>query len=223
MTFLQEITLRCPVCNTQFQSLAARVIGPFGGRRTDFREDSFSPRSLPYLIHVCMTCGFAGESERFDDGEISRDVRDRVWCELATQLAIAEPDGNAPFIPGSEKYESAAKIAGWEDAELRVVGELWLRAAWCCEDENDIEAERYFRRKAAWTYAEALDRYDAVPAEERAPLTYLVGELWRRIGDDHAANTWFGRVAEEIVDAPSQEYILSVARRQAEKPEEWLP
>ena len=68
-------------------------------------------------------------------------------------------------------------------ADLRKLTDLLLRAAWCCVDEGDSEAERFFRRKAAWKFEEALGSFDGVGREERAVLTYLVGELWRRIGD----------------------------------------
>lgn len=223
MTFLQQIKLRCPVCETVFASLVAKVVKPLGGRRTDFREEAANRHSLPYLMHVCTLCGYTGQSERFDsDVSITPEVRERVWLALATRLPMDSEAAAVP-MPGSEKYESAAKIAEWQDAGARYAGDLWLRAAWCCEDENDIEAERYFRRKAAWSFAEALDNYEAIPADHRASLTYLVGELWRRIGDERLASHWFARVADEIVDFKAQEYILAVARRQAEEPQEWLP
>jgi hypothetical protein len=224
MTFLQQINLRCPVCETAFASLVAKVVKPFGGRRSDFREQSASRHALPYLIHVCTTCGYAGQSERFEASvQIDAEVREHVWLELATRLPISQDATTALPMVGSEKYESAAKIAEWQHADARSIADLWLRAAWCCEDEIDTEAERYFRRKAAWSFSEALDDFDGVPAEERAAVTYLVGELWRRIGDEQLASHWFARVPDEIVDFKAQEYILTVARRQAEEPEEWLP
>ena len=222
MTFLQQIKLRCPVCDTSFDSLVAKVTRLLGGRRSDFREDAFGKHALPYLIHVCSGCGYAGEAERFSGTiDLAQDVRDRVWAELRPQLATAS--GKPERIPASEKYEAAAKIAEWQYADARQVGELWLRAAWSCEDEKDTEAERYFRRKAAWAFEEALEDFGGIPADERAAMTYLVGELWRRIGDDWQSNQWFARVPDEIVDFKAQEMFLAMARRQSERPEEWLP
>lgn len=225
MTFLQQVKLRCPVCETVFPSLVAKVMKPVGGRRSDFREETANRHSLPYLIHLCTTCGYAAQAEQFEaETEITAEIRERVWAELAIRLPLPSREGTLQVpVPGSEKYEAAAMVAQWQDAEPRSLADLWLRAAWCCEDENDIEAERYFRRKAAWSFAEALESYDGVPADDRAAITYLVGELWRRIGDERLASQWFGRVPAEVVDFKAQEYIVSVARRQAEDPEEWLP
>jgi uncharacterized protein (DUF2225 family) len=126
------------------------------------------------------------------------------------------------LLPGSEKYEFAAKVAMWQGCEPRRVADLQLRAAWCCVDEGDIEAERYFRRHAAWTFERALASYDGVDREERAVLTYLVGELWRRVGDTAKAREWFQRVEDEITNVATQQWILDAARQQRDCPREWF-
>jgi uncharacterized protein len=102
------------------------------------------------------------------------------------------------------------------------VADLLLRAAWCCVDEGDVEAERFFRRKAAWAFEEALHAWDGVAREERAVLTYLVGELWRRVGDQGAARQWFNRVPNEIVDQSIQRWIAEAATQQRIRPLEWF-
>jgi hypothetical protein len=89
-------------------------------------------------------------------------------------------------------------------------------------DEGDIEAERYFRRKAAWMLERALSSFDGVVADERAVLTYLVGELWRRVGDTQLATSWFNRVPAEIADEQTQQWVLDAARQQRDCPREWF-
>ncbi len=125
-------------------------------------------------------------------------------------------------VPGSAKYEAAAKVAEWQSMEPRYIADFYLRAAWCCVDEGDVEAERYFRRKAVWSFQRALESYDGVAREERAVLTYLVGELWRRIGHTAAAIRWFDRVPEEVMDPNAQRWVLDAARQQRECPREWF-
>jgi hypothetical protein len=53
-------------------------------------------------------------------------------------------------------------------------------------------------------------------------LTYLVGELWRRVGDAKLAGEWFDRVPSEIVDRAAQQWVLDVARQQRDCPRDWF-
>ena len=216
MTTLQQIELSCPVCETSFRSQAVVSTNSFGGKRTDFHERAAGTQPLPYLVHMCSRCGYTGAERDFtEEADISPMLREHVWTELAPQSA-------KPAVLGSEKYEAAAKVAEWQGMEPRHVADLLLRAAWCCVDEGDIEAERFFRRKAAWAFERALDGFDGVAAEERAVLTYLVGELWRRVGDQAAARRWFDQVPHEVLDTSTQQWVIDAARQQRDCPREWF-
>ena len=215
MTTLRLIELSCPVCGKSFQSQAVASTNAVGGKRTDFHERAAGTQPLAYQIHTCDGCGYSGgEADFTHEADIGPLLKEHVLNELA-------PRG--PWVTtGSVKYEAAAKVAGWQGLEDRHIADLLLRAAWCCVDEGDVEAERYFRRHAAWAFESALAKYDAVPAEERAVLTYLVGELWRRIGDLVQAHAWFDRVADEASGDPSQHWIIAAAGQQRTNPEEWF-
>lgn len=216
MTTLQQIELRCPVCDTRFRSQAVVSTNSFGGKRTDFHERAAGTQPLPYLIHTCNRCGYSGAERDFgEEAEVTPMLKEHVWNELA-------PAVNVTALSGSEKYELAARVADWQSLEPRHIADLLLRAAWCCVDEGDIEAERFFRRKAAWMFEQALDSFDGVARDERAVLTYLVGELWRRVGDDAQASAWFDRVPGEIADASTQQWVIDAARQQRECPREWF-
>lgn len=215
MTTLRQIELRCPSCGHQFGSQAVASTNGFGGKRTDFHEQAAGTQPLPYQVHMCTWCGYSGAERDFtEQTDISPLVREHVWNELSPRVSA--------LTPGSEKYEAAAKIAAWQGADIRTVGDLLLRAAWCCVEEGDVEAERYFRRQAAWALEEALEAYDLVPKDERAVLVYLIGELWRRVGDWKQSAVWFDRVAKEVVDADAQRWIINAAHRQRTDPLEWF-
>jgi len=216
MTTLQQIELQCPICETRFRSQTVVSTNSFGGKRTDFHERAAGTQPLPYLIHTCSRCGYSGADRDFTDGaDVSPILKERVWSELA-------PSIHNGTRSGSEKYEAAAKVAEWQGADPRHLADLLLRAAWCCVDEGDTEAERFFRRKAAWKFEEALSGFDGVPRDERAVITYLVGELWRRVGDLVLATTWLDRVAGEITDAAAQQWIRDAAEQQRDCPREWF-
>lgn len=215
MTALRQIDLHCPSCSHEFSSQTVISTNAFGGKRTDFHERAAGTQPLPYQVHMCDRCGYSGAERDFTEHtDISPLVREHVWAELSQYVgAVAS---------GSEKYEAAAKVADWQSADPRYIGDLWLRAAWCCVDEGDTEAERYFRRQAACSFEQALEFYDTVPRGERAVLVYLVGELWRRIGDLKQANAWFDLVADEVIDPLGQRWVMDAARRQQTDPREWF-
>jgi uncharacterized protein (DUF2225 family) len=216
MATLTTIELCCPVCEARFVSRAVRPAAQGRPKRTDFHEHAWDTPSLPHLVHVCRRCGYAALEEDFAaDGQIGPLVANHIWDELAPRIGAEE-------LAGSEKFEFAAKVATWQGATARHVADLWLRAAWCCVEEGDTEAERFYRRHAVWAFEDALGSYDGVPRDERAVITYLVGELWRRIGDEAAAAIWFDRVAEEITLLGKQRWILRVAAQQKADPREWF-
>src|SRR5688572_32444583 len=135
MTTLQQIDLRCPICDTAFRSQAVVSTNSFGGKRTDFHERAAGTQPLPFLIHMCNRCGFSGAERDFtEESEVSPVLKEHVWNELAPAIATGA-------VAGSEKYEAAAKVAEWQGMESRHVADLLLRAAWCCVDEGDVEAE----------------------------------------------------------------------------------
>ena len=213
MTRLHQIELTCPICSFAFGSLTV-VSANLVGKRTDFHERTEGAQPLPYLVHTCSKCGYTGGERDFDNDAVEPSVKEHVWDELAPKL----PSGP---LTGSEKYELAAKVAVWQSADSRRVADLFLRAAWCCVDEGDVEAERYFRRHAAWGFENALESQQ-VDADERAMVTYLVGELWRRIGDVRRAQQWFDGVQSEITNLEAQTWVLNAARQQRDQPREWF-
>jgi len=71
-------------------------------------------------------------------------------------------------------------------------------------------------------FEESLQAYDGVPRDERPILTYLVGELWRRIGDIKKATAWFDRVTGEVTDPQSQQWVVDAADQQRLNPREWF-
>jgi uncharacterized protein (DUF2225 family) len=216
MTTLHLIELTCPICENDFRSQTVVATNGFGGKRTDFHERAAGMQPLPYFVHLCTHCGYAGVERDFGDGvEPTEGLRAFVWTTLAPALLRELPSG-------SLKYEHAASVAEWQGNDPRYLADLYLRAAWCAVDELDTEAERFYRRKAAWRFAEALSTYDGVPIEERAVLTYLIGELWRRIGDGAQAAEWFAKVPKEITDAEAQGWVVDAAQQQQRQPREWF-
>lgn len=210
MPTLQWIQLGCPVCDTTFESMT--VVRDDDASKAESSARSVAANLLPYLVHVCHRCGYAGSVDAFaQDVFLTTEVRDRVWSELAPTLA---PSVRMPWLKltalGSEKYEGAAKVAEWRNVDALAVGDLWFRAGRCAFDEGDHEAERYYARFAARWFTQALERGDVDP-ESRAGLAFGLGELWLHIGDPRRAVGWFRQVSQEVVDPEAQRFLVEAA------------
>lgn len=217
MTRLQPIDLVCPVCDNHFRSHSVVSTNSFGGKRTDFHERAAGAQPLPYLVHTCTACGFSGVERSFVEGaEVSAHVRSQVLTLLTPRIA------DQSLVTASDRFDAAAKVAEWQGDHPRHIADLLLRAAWCCVDDGDHEGERFYRRAAAHRFAEALTHESGVAPSERAVLTYLIGELWRRVGEDDLAHVWLTRVDGEIIDRDDQQWVLDAARQQRTAPREWF-
>ena len=150
MTTLRQIELRCPVCDNEFKSQSVVSTNAFGGKRTDFHERAAGTQPLAYLIHMCSECGYSGARSRFQR---------RRRRESGSQAARVPRAGAAPSVvrlPARRSTKPRPRSRSGREWITRHVADLLLRAAWCCVDEGDIEAERYFRRLACRAFEEAL-------------------------------------------------------------------
>jgi len=214
MSTLRLIELTCPICATSFESVAPTYSAS--------EVPIFSPASavdelaaLPFFVHVCRRCGYTGGIPDFaNDVEVTEALRQCVWSQLAPKLGAAvRLPWMALTLPGSEKYEAAARVAYWRGLDAPIVADLWMRAAWCCQEENDHEAERYYALQAAWCLSDAMNFFEGIAEEERAEVAYRVGELWRWVGDQKRASAWFEQVATEAINPESQLFVRAAELR----------
>lgn len=224
MTTLQNISLTCPICEATVPSLDVVSTNSFGGKRTDFHERAAGTQPLPYLIHVCASCGFSGR--KYDYGEES-EFRQADKLFFKDYLRRITQGKDLSRLSSSEKYELSAQISEWQGMPLRTIADRYLHAAWCCVDEGDVEAERYFRIKAANAFAEMLnkpwvDDDELGGTNTRAVYYYLVGELWRRCGYISRATEWFNSVAVQVTDTAKEQWVIDAAVQQKTTPREWF-
>lgn len=112
------------------------------------------------------------------------------------------------------------------------IAQVYLYAAWMAEDEADMEMGRSFRQQAEDYMVKALENHEVDP--EKTPLiTYLVGELNRRLEKFDEALAWFSRVKSEDLQlmglCKQQKFFAlveeSVNTRMPAKPDRtrWIP
>jgi uncharacterized protein (DUF2225 family) len=213
MTMIEEQSFTCPVDGEVFEDGIVLSTNQMG-THTDFKPVVGGLFPFPFYVHACPKCGFAGYEEDFST-EYSEDFKDWVTSGLAAELQ------SGPLY-GGIKYLLAARCAHKLGKPGREVADLYLRGAWCAQDEEAPELEARCREEAAKLFEEALESGE-IEDKGRASVTYLVGELHRRLGSAETANDWFDKVAGEVVDSQEQGWLLKAAKMQKESPTDIFP
>ena len=111
------------------------------------------------------------------------------------------------------------KLVARTPTNFYAVGFLYQCAAWCYGDQasnGDRHADLY-RREAIASYERALTG-DVLTGNRRAHVTYLVGELNRRLGDTQRADRWLRAVAGVVAADEDGEQLAALAERQRTAP-----
>lgn len=212
MTMLHRVEFVCTNCTTTFEDEAVVSATLMNGQTSDFRP--IDTQLLAVVIHTCPACGYTGYEAQFFDGPAP------VPADVARQIAEhLTPAAATIRLSAARRYEAAARIAEWNDAPHNAIGDFYLKAAWCCDAGTEVTSdddEAHYRRKAIGWY----ERYLAGDADEdQAPgITYLVGELYRRIGEPETAAVWFDRMIAMAADDPDLAGMAEVAARQKTEP-----
>ncbi len=213
MTTFMELEVECPCCGAKFDTHILTSTNTFGGQTTDFHQRAVGFEPLAFMISTCPDCGYTttGENQR-KNAPVGAALRERVNAELKPLVQEGVPDT-------PKQYEFAALIAEWRGDNDERIGDLYLRAAWCAAEFGPRSAENRYRLAAIDRFERTLD-FETLPDDRRLTLSYLIGELYRRIDDVDAAREWFDRVIAEAEasEDKSIQRIANVALQQRDQP-----
>lgn len=199
MTTIREQTLTCPACHTTFKVHVVSSCG-YAGKDTDFRPHYWGLDPLPLFVHTCPQCLFSGYGSHF---EMPMSDELRRWLVEERGLGRLQSDA------GSRRYTLAARCREQAGDHDIAIADMYLRASWCARVEGDRAMERLSQRRAVECFERAL-MAGLVPSGQRDAITYLVGELYRRLGDYELATGYLARVVEgELADLAARQLDLA--------------
>ena len=211
MTTHVEIELTCPACGTGFESTSWMSTNVFD-KRTDFQPLTVGFSPLPLYVHTCTGCGFSGGGENFQPGtQVSVELAGRIRAELGPLAKEGRSDA-------ATRYEFKARIAEWRGDSSEKIADAYLYAAWCCVDIGSPEREAEYRRLAIEYFEKALNTQGLIPENGVLDVTYLIGELYRRVGDVDIARAWFDKVIDQGGSREDAQDIVSLAQQQRDNP-----
>ena len=209
MTVFKEEVYNCPVCKTEFTAKTVQTL-THQGQDSDFFPHYVGDNPLPYFLAQCPNCKYIAYPEDFDskvkkDRKVTLSFIKRI---LAMPLAKKLPEQALRFFLAAKIYEETNR-------NPYHIANLYLRGSWCCRIEDARKAEIEMQQLAIRFFKSALDKSTLVNPDNVPVVTYLIGELYRRLEDRKAAREWFFNVPEVILDS-DQHWVLELTQKQAE-------
>lgn len=216
MTRLIDHPCTCPVCRATFHAQIVETVS-HQGQDSDFFPHYQGDDPLPYFLVSCPECAYCAYPDDFQAGTAgefqhprTKQVRDILDQPLSRKLASA-----------AQRYYLAAKLYEFQKRNPYHIGNLYLRGSWCCRKVGDRRGEIELQQLAVKFLRQSVEHSAGVSPENLPVVTYLVGELYRRLEDKALAREWFGTVEESVFD-PEQQWIIELTKKQAELNEHFI-
>jgi uncharacterized protein (DUF2225 family) len=212
MMTLFPINLTCPVCGSQFESQEIGSCG-FASKRTDFRPNYWGLNPTEYFFHLCPNCGFCAGKSNFEETINNPEFKQKM-----------DRVGSLKEVKPSNKLAQAAKcLEAMHECHLQELtdlklGETWILAYWWSENPKDEAIYGDF----ALAYFKKAFQTETVPEEEIPTITYLMGEINRRLGRKAEASTFFDKALILAGKKKESQFIAKMVKQQKESPKDDL-
>ncbi|MCQ6559145.1 DUF2225 domain-containing protein [Paenibacillus mendelii] len=198
---LYQSTITCICCEQSFQT--SRVRSSFKkalSRDSDFcgyyRED-VNPDY--YVVRVCPKCGFATTENGIE--QLADAKRKQYYEQIGSHWKTRDYGGSRTPEQAMACYKLALLCGQVVGEKERVVAGILHHIAWLYRYTDNKEQEQRFLRFALEAYVRVYEKEGV--SLNNAKLMFLIGELYRRVGEKGEAVRWFSRVVNDkrITDA----------------------
>ncbi|HOT29681.1 MAG TPA: DUF2225 domain-containing protein [Candidatus Ozemobacteraceae bacterium] len=205
---------RCPTCLAEFDANIVEAVS-HQGQDSDFYPHYIGEDPLEHFLVQCPTCLFCAYPDDYaktDDVEaISQErIREILEQPLAKKL---------PRV--AQMYYLAGKLYEYQKKNPYHIGNLYLRGSWVCRKSDNRKAEIEMQQLAVKFLRVSVERSTVANPDNLPVVTYLVGELYRRLEDKSQAREWLNSVEEVLIDQ-DQQWLLELAKKQAELNEHFI-
>ncbi|PKL42976.1 MAG: hypothetical protein CVV42_20615 [Candidatus Riflebacteria bacterium HGW-Riflebacteria-2] len=205
----------CPACGTVFDARTVTSI-THQGQDSDFLPHYLGENPLPYFLVQCPECSFSAYPEDYNDLTSFQNKISGTSIKKILSLPICRK------IPEeAQKFFIAGKIYEETGRNPYHIGNLYLRGSWCCRISDNRKAEIEMQQMAVKFLRLAVEKSMINNPDNLPVVTYLIGELYRRLEDRKSAREWFSAVEEVLIDQ-EQQWILELTQKQAELNEHFI-
>ncbi|MBO8126618.1 MAG: DUF2225 domain-containing protein [Firmicutes bacterium] len=187
---LYEKDVVCPICQSTFPQIMVRhSLCIVEKRDSDFRVQYRNCNPNWYGIVVCPGCGYSAPKSSFDSLKPGDAKKLKPVLE---KLGPVNLTGRRTLVQAVESYLRAITCAQALKSPHSVLGGLYLKTAWLYREMEEREKERALLEAALSSYLRAYDHEREIKMA-LSDLTYLIGELHRRLEKYQEAVVWFSR------------------------------
>lgn len=205
----------CPACGTVFDARTVTSI-THQGQDSDFLPHYLGENPLPYFLVQCPECSFCAYPEDYNDAGVFQNKLSVPTIRKILSLPICRkiPEEALKFFIAGKIYEETSR-------NPYHIGNLYLRGSWCCRISDNRKAEIEMQQMAVKFLRIAVEKSTINNPDNLPVVTYLIGELYRRLEDRKSAREWFSAVEEVLIDQ-EQQWILELTQKQAELNEHFI-
>lgn len=210
LLYHKEIT--CPVCNNEFSSKKVR----FSKLRLIKRDEDFLSyyediNPLVYNIFVCPNCGYSATEDKYK--ELSQEDRKIILDKISAKWNKRSYGDIRDIEDGIESHKLALYIGELLKFKKIELGSLCLNIAWLYRMKKDKEEYRFLELTKE-LYEDAYYNESLIGTNmDQLRLSYLIGEINRRLGNKDKAVKWFNTVISNP-DLQFNKALETMAREQ---------
>ncbi|MBZ4647615.1 MAG: uncharacterized protein PWR27_2427 [Petroclostridium sp.] len=209
--YLFDRKIQCPVCGSNIsvravRSSSVRILS----RDSDFMVYYKGPNPMLYDAWVCIQCGYAAISSQFHSVSVQqiKAIREKICSKW-------KPKNYGPVYDvdvAIERYKLVLLNAIVKNAKTSERALICLKLGWLNRLKKDLENEKKFLYQALQGFIDAFEKERfPIAGMDEASLTYLIGELYRRLDDNSNALLWYSRV---LCNRTAKNKIKDMAREQ---------
>ncbi|WP_051931728.1 DUF2225 domain-containing protein [Clostridium sp. KNHs214] len=194
LNFLYQKDITCPVCSNKFKEKAVKT----SAYVMDTKDSDFFIRYRfinPYFydVWVCPCCGYSAMKSDFlkIKSHEKNLIKEKISCKWKKREYPKEYD----IAIAIERYKLALLNYYVRETVSSKKAMTCLKLAWMYRLKNDDKNETEFLNQALTGFEDAYYK-ECLPiyGMDRYTITYLIGELNRRIGNKEKALLWFSKV-----------------------------
>ena len=187
---LYDKKVDCPVCSNKFTTKKVRTSRlRLLKRDEDFLSYYNVENPLKYNIFVCPNCGYANYENKFH--EINKEEIDLIKEDILPKWKKRDFGGVRDTGKAIETYKLALINSTTINCTKLQIGNICLNLAWLYRMIEDSEEARFLiLARDNFINAYNMESLAGTNTDD-GKLSYLIGELSRRIGDKEKALSWF--------------------------------